>query len=225
MTLTGALREGLGETEMLTPSRPVLPGRGRGLRRALAPFRSARGLPRWLLWSGVALTLLFIVLAVFANLISPYGFNQYIAHGVRFAQQAPPSAAHWFGTTVAVRGRAREGHLRGTHVDRSGPARRLLLSGRRCTARARLGLLRWRPRPCPRAGERLDLRVPLPVARDRHRLPPAELGRRGRGHRRDRDHGRLHSAVLQGGPQHRALGARGTLRRGGPGPGCADRAR
>ena len=75
-------------------------GRARGLRRAVAPIRAARGLPRWLLWAGVAVTLLFVVLAVFANWISPYGFNQYIAHGIRFPQQAAPSAAHWFGTTV-----------------------------------------------------------------------------------------------------------------------------
>ncbi len=46
------------------------------------------------------LTLLFVVLAVFADWIAPYGFNQFIAHGVRFPQQGAPSAAHWFGTTV-----------------------------------------------------------------------------------------------------------------------------
>jgi peptide/nickel transport system permease protein len=52
------------------------------------------------MWTGVALTLAFIVLAIFANWISPYGFNQYVAHGIRFPQQGAPSAAHWFGTTV-----------------------------------------------------------------------------------------------------------------------------
>jgi peptide/nickel transport system permease protein len=52
------------------------------------------------LWTGVALTLLFVVLAIFADWIAPYGFNQYVAHGVRFPQQGAPSAAHWFGTTV-----------------------------------------------------------------------------------------------------------------------------
>ena len=75
-------------------------GRARGLRRAVAPIRAARGLPRWLLLAGVSLTLMFVVLAVFANWISPYGFNQYMAHGIRFPQQGGPSAAHWFGTTV-----------------------------------------------------------------------------------------------------------------------------
>jgi peptide/nickel transport system permease protein len=52
------------------------------------------------LWTGLALTLLFVVLAIFAEWIAPYGFNQYMAHGVRFPQQGAPSALHWFGTTV-----------------------------------------------------------------------------------------------------------------------------
>ena len=42
---------------------------------------SPPGAPRWLLWTGAALTLLFVVLAVFADWIAPYGFNQY--HGPR----------------------------------------------------------------------------------------------------------------------------------------------
>jgi peptide/nickel transport system permease protein len=53
-----------------------------------------------MLWAGAAITLFFIVLAAFAPLISPYGFNEYQAKGVRFAQLAHPSAAHWMGTTV-----------------------------------------------------------------------------------------------------------------------------
>jgi peptide/nickel transport system permease protein len=44
--------------------------------------------------------LVFVVLAIFAPEIAPYGFNQYIVHGIRFPQQAPPSATHWLGTTV-----------------------------------------------------------------------------------------------------------------------------
>ena len=74
--------------------------RARGLRRAIAPLMTVRGLPRWLFWTGAAITLLFVVLAIFAPEIAPYGYNQYLAHGIRFPQQAPPSAAHWLGTTV-----------------------------------------------------------------------------------------------------------------------------
>jgi peptide/nickel transport system permease protein len=84
-------------------SRPVSPhGRARliALGRATKPIRDARGTARGMLWAGAAITLFFIVLAAFAPLISPYGFNEYQAKGVRFAQLAHPSAAHWMGTTV-----------------------------------------------------------------------------------------------------------------------------
>ena len=97
MTVAQTLAEGDAAPEVLGP------GAGKpapGGRRGLALLLAARGLPRWLLWTGVALTLLFVVLAIFADWIAPYGFNQYVAHGVRFPQQGAPSAAHWFGTTV-----------------------------------------------------------------------------------------------------------------------------
>jgi peptide/nickel transport system permease protein len=69
-------------------------------RRLFAPLFQARGLPRVLLWVGLAITVFFLVLAIFAPLIAPYGFNQYSAHGVRFPQQAAPSVHHLLGTTV-----------------------------------------------------------------------------------------------------------------------------
>ncbi|HVT65355.1 MAG TPA: dipeptide/oligopeptide/nickel ABC transporter permease/ATP-binding protein [Mycobacteriales bacterium] len=72
----------------------------RGLRRVLAPLFAARGLPRVLLWVGLSLTAIFVVLAIFAPLIAPYGFDQYAADGVRFPQQAAPSIHHLLGTTV-----------------------------------------------------------------------------------------------------------------------------
>jgi peptide/nickel transport system permease protein len=99
VTVAGTLVEGQAELEPLAAP-GALPGRARGARRGLALLAASRGLPRWLLWVGAALTLLFVVLAIFADWIAPYGFNQYIAHGIRFPQQAAPSAAHWFGTTV-----------------------------------------------------------------------------------------------------------------------------
>ncbi|HYA44181.1 MAG TPA: ABC transporter permease, partial [Acidimicrobiales bacterium] len=100
MRLAEVLEEGAPEVQTLTPSGPLSPIHARGLHRAVAPLRAARGLPRWLLWTGATVTLFFIVLAFFANWISPYGYNQYIAHGIRFPQQGAPSAVHWFGTTV-----------------------------------------------------------------------------------------------------------------------------
>ncbi len=53
------------------------------------------------LWAGVVITVLFVVLALFAPVIAPYDFDQYrTADGARFAKQAAPSAEHLFGTTV-----------------------------------------------------------------------------------------------------------------------------
>ena len=53
-----------------------------------------------MLVAGFTTTLLFLVLAVFARWIAPYGFTQYASHGTRFPQLAHPSSAHLFGTTV-----------------------------------------------------------------------------------------------------------------------------
>ncbi|MGH8870163.1 MAG: ABC transporter permease [Actinomycetes bacterium] len=75
-------------------------GRLGRLRRGLKPLAEAQGLSKWLLWVGVALVLFFLVLAVFAPAIAPYGFDQYTADGQRFPKQGGPSAEHWFGTTV-----------------------------------------------------------------------------------------------------------------------------
>jgi peptide/nickel transport system permease protein len=69
--------------------------------RVFAPIREARGVPRWVVWAGIVLTLVFIVLALFAPLISPYDFDEYrTASGERFGKQQHPSADHLFGTNV-----------------------------------------------------------------------------------------------------------------------------
>jgi peptide/nickel transport system permease protein len=75
-------------------------GRFVRLRRGLKPLKDAQGLSKWLLWVGVALVVFFVLLALFAPVVSPYGFDQYTADGQRFPKQAAPSADHWFGTTV-----------------------------------------------------------------------------------------------------------------------------
>ena len=93
-------------SEFMTPSAAPAPvagvrrGRFSGLRRALAPVAEARGLPKWVLWTGVALVMVFVVFAVFAPLISPYGFDQYKDAAGPFPKSAPPSAKHWFGTNI-----------------------------------------------------------------------------------------------------------------------------
>lgn len=70
------------------------------LRRALRPIAETRGFARGMLWTGAGLTLFFALLALFAPLISKYAFAQYESGTRRFAQLAPPSHAHIFGTTV-----------------------------------------------------------------------------------------------------------------------------
>ena len=81
--------------------RSIRPGRFAALRRALAPVAEARGLPKWVLYIGLAIVLIFVVLAVFAPWISPYSFDDYrTAHGVRFPKTGAPSHAHWFGTNI-----------------------------------------------------------------------------------------------------------------------------
>ena len=69
--------------------------------RTFAPLREARGVPRWIVWAGIIITVFFIFLAVAAPLVSPYDFNEYrTVDGERFGKQQAPSGAHPFGTTV-----------------------------------------------------------------------------------------------------------------------------
>jgi peptide/nickel transport system permease protein len=63
-------------------------------------LRQSVGLQRGMLVTGLVLTALFILVAVFAPLISPYGFAQLRNIDGPFGSQQPPSAAHPFGTTV-----------------------------------------------------------------------------------------------------------------------------
>ncbi|GIH16208.1 ABC transporter permease [Rugosimonospora africana] len=79
---------------------PNPPPDARRTGRRFAALRSARGVPRALLLVGTVMTAVFVVLAVFAPLIAPYGFDQYTDGGHRFAKLAGPSAQHLFGTTV-----------------------------------------------------------------------------------------------------------------------------
>jgi peptide/nickel transport system permease protein len=68
--------------------------------RTWQTLRSARGVPRWILISGAVIVVFFLILAIFAPLIAPYGFDQVSADGVRFGKQAAPDSTNLFGTTV-----------------------------------------------------------------------------------------------------------------------------
>jgi peptide/nickel transport system permease protein len=71
----------------------------RGILKLLAkPFTETAGLARWMLVIGVVLTAVFVVCAIFAPWLAPYGFAQSSVDGVRFPKVGAPSAEHWFGT-------------------------------------------------------------------------------------------------------------------------------
>jgi peptide/nickel transport system permease protein len=75
-------------------------GLSRRLARALGPIRDARGFARVMLFTGAGITLFFVLLAIFAPLVSPYAFDQYASGGHRFPQLSGPGSGHAMGTTV-----------------------------------------------------------------------------------------------------------------------------
>ena len=83
-----------------TPEAELQSERGAGMRRLIAQIRGARGVPKWILYSGVGIVVFFAILAIFAPLIAPYGFADSSSGGTNFPKQAAPSGAHPFGTTV-----------------------------------------------------------------------------------------------------------------------------
>jgi len=81
-----------------------LPGTGRPRKSKgtgmFAALRQTGGVQRAMLLTGTGISGFFVVVAVLAPWISPYGFNDVTnAAGVRFRRLAAPSAQHWFGTS------------------------------------------------------------------------------------------------------------------------------
>ncbi len=70
------------------------------LPRWLAPIRESTGISRWIFWSGVVIVSIFVLMAIFAPLISPFGFNQVSDGATQFPKQGHPDSAHIWGTTV-----------------------------------------------------------------------------------------------------------------------------
>ena len=70
------------------------------LPRWAKPMTDARGLSKWMLIAGFVIVAFFLILAIFAPLIAPYGFDQVSADGVRFPKQHAPDGTNLFGTTV-----------------------------------------------------------------------------------------------------------------------------
>ncbi|MET0929335.1 MAG: dipeptide ABC transporter ATP-binding protein [Aeromicrobium sp.] len=65
-----------------------------------AIVRQSHGLQRFMLLLGFGIVGAFIIIAIFAPWIAPYGFNDDRSGGVLFGTQVAPSSSHWFGTTV-----------------------------------------------------------------------------------------------------------------------------
>jgi peptide/nickel transport system permease protein len=63
-------------------------------------LRQSVGLQRGMLVTGLVITGVFLLVALFAPLLAPYGFSQLRADGVAFGAQQSPSGAHLLGTTV-----------------------------------------------------------------------------------------------------------------------------
>jgi len=66
----------------------------------LSHLRQSVGVQRGMLIAGVLISGMFIVLAIFAPLIAPYGFAQSRDEDGIFGKQLPPSPEHLWGTTV-----------------------------------------------------------------------------------------------------------------------------
>jgi peptide/nickel transport system permease protein len=82
------------EAAGLVPGPPVAPGRRRFRVPGAALIASTHGLQRVMLLIGVVMVAGFLLVALFAPLLAPYGFAQI------FDTQQPMSAAHPLGTTV-----------------------------------------------------------------------------------------------------------------------------
>lgn len=67
-------------------------------KKLTSPIRQTTGLGRWVLLSGVVIVAIFVILAVFAPLIAPYGFAQNSDAAGDFAQKAAPGNGHLMGT-------------------------------------------------------------------------------------------------------------------------------
>jgi peptide/nickel transport system permease protein len=85
---------------MTTTTTPATPRRGWRRLPVVHQLRQSVGLQRGMLVTGLVLTAFLVIGAALAPLLAPYGYGQLRDAGGRFGAQQPPSAEHWFGTTV-----------------------------------------------------------------------------------------------------------------------------
>jgi peptide/nickel transport system permease protein len=89
--MTAALPEIEATEEALGTRHSRIPG--------VAAIRATSGFQRGMLLAGAIIVAFFVVLAAFAPLLAPFGFDQASSGGKKFGTQQAPSAHHWFGTT------------------------------------------------------------------------------------------------------------------------------
>src|SRR3954467_13438268 len=63
-------------------------------------YRQSVGLQRGMLVAGLVLTAVFVLAAIFAPLIAPYGYGQLPGSPGEFGAQVHRSGSHFLGTTV-----------------------------------------------------------------------------------------------------------------------------
>ncbi|WP_078282519.1 ABC transporter permease [Mycobacteroides franklinii] len=63
-------------------------------------LRSTHGLQRFTLVVGLVLVVGFVLVAILAPVLAPYGFSQTSGEEADFVRQQAPSWEHWFGTSV-----------------------------------------------------------------------------------------------------------------------------
>jgi peptide/nickel transport system permease protein len=85
---------------MTTTTTPATPRRGWRRLPVVHQLRQSVGLQRGMLVTGLVLTAFLVIGAALAPLLAPYGYGQLRDADGRFGAQQPPSAEHWFGTTV-----------------------------------------------------------------------------------------------------------------------------
>src|SRR6201990_3694369 len=64
------------------------------------PYKQSHGIQRFMLVTGSVVTLIIILLAIFAPLVAPYSFNTYQDAAGRFPTQGHPTGRNHWGTTV-----------------------------------------------------------------------------------------------------------------------------
>lgn len=64
-------------------------------------LRQSVGIQRGMLVAGLVITGIFVLIAIFAPILAPYGYSQLRDESGGFGAQQPPSAAHLLGTTVS----------------------------------------------------------------------------------------------------------------------------